>query len=158
MDKESLPKLVQQHLWSANCEVRKFMKMFLSFLTHQYRLAATVDNASWGALALFQPLLYSHDVEALIEGGFQILEKGTQEFLKEPDGEVALSPVFLVRDILLVASLSQNKPQATCGICHLEHGHVVGFFKTFLCLLSSPIGTFGDGKSINSLLCVSKIW
>jgi len=95
MDKESLPKLVQQHLWSTNCEVRKFMKMFLSFLTHQSRLAATVDNASQGALALFQPLLYSHDAEALIEGSFQVLEKGTQEFLKEPDGEVALSPVFL---------------------------------------------------------------
>ncbi len=131
MDEESLPKLVQQHLWPTNCEVRKLMKMFLSFLTHQRRFAATVENTSRGALALFQPLLYSHDAEAFIEGGFQDLEKGTQEFLKEPNGEVALSPVFLVRDVLLVASLSRNKPQATCGICHLEQGHMVGFFKNF---------------------------
>ena len=132
--------------------------MFLSFLTHQSRLAATVDNASRGALALFQPLLYSHDAEAFIEGGFQDLEKGTQEFLKEPNGEVALSPVFLVRDVLLVASLSRNKPQATCGICHLEQGHMVGFFKNFFMPSELSVGIFGDGKSINYLLHVIEIF
>jgi len=102
------------------------MKIFLLVLILTlHRLAAVVENASRGALALFQPLLYSHDAEPFIEGGFHDLEKPTQDFLKNPDCEVALSPIFLVRDILLVVSLSQNKPQATCGICYVEHGSMV---------------------------------
>ncbi len=91
-------------------------------------MAAVVETANRGALALFQPLLYSHDAAPFIEGGFQDLEKATQEFLKEPDCGVALPPVFLVRDVLLVVSLSRNKPQATCGICHLQHGNMVELF------------------------------
>jgi len=69
-------------------------------------LAAVVETVNRGALALFQPLLYSHDVVPFMEGGFQNLDKATQEFLKEPDCGVALPPVFLVRDVLLVVSLS----------------------------------------------------
>ena len=87
-----------------------------------------MDNDNRGALALFQPLLYSHDAEAFIEGGYQDLQKETQEFLKEPDTKVALPPIFLVRDVLLVVSLSRGKPQATCGICQVERGCMVEFF------------------------------
>jgi hypothetical protein len=75
-------------------------------MTHQNRLAAVVDNDNQGALALFHPLLYSHDAEAFIEGGYQDLQKETQEFLKEPDTKVALPPIFLVQDVLLVVLLS----------------------------------------------------
>jgi hypothetical protein len=122
-------------------------------------LAAVVETANRGALALFQPLLYSHDVEKFIEGGFRDLEKRTQEFLTEPDYEVGLPPIFLVRDVLLVVSLSRNKPQATCGICHMEHGTTVeSFLHNNVFFISRLLGTFGDGKSSNSICNVGKIW
>jgi hypothetical protein len=128
LDQEHFQSLVEEHLWSTNSQARIFYENFSTTLTHQNRLAAVVDNDNRGALALFQPLLYSHDAEAFIEGGYQDLQKETQEFLKEPDTKVALPPIFLVQDVLLVILLSRGKPQATCGICQVERGCIVEFF------------------------------
>ena len=129
MDQKNFPKMVEHHLRSTYSQVFSFHEIcFISTDSSTHRLVAVVENASRGALGLFQPVLYSHDAEAFIEGSFEDLEKATQSFLKEPDCEVGLPPTFLVRDVLLVISLSRSKPQATCGVCYMEQGSLVWLF------------------------------
>jgi hypothetical protein len=93
------------------------------------RLAAVVEVGNRGTLVLFQPLLYSQHAEHFIERGFQDFESAeTKAYLKQPVHEVALPPIFLVRDVLLVACVNRNKPQPTCGVCQVEPGCMVGPF------------------------------
>ena len=98
-------------------------------------MAAVVEVAGRGSLALFQPVLYSQDAEQFYEGGFEVMVesyKDSLNHLRAPDATIFLCPVFVVNDVLLVVSLNRAKQQATCGICHVEYGTLVEKFYFYL--------------------------